>query len=174
MFFEILIPTLVFFLSLYVSLLVSVSAHEFGHAFAALVLGYEVEEINLGIQSRPIFDISLKRHVKKIHISLYPFCGEMCLSQNKKTMTSFQRFIFLIAGPLGNILVAGVLFFIFVKKPTSPLSISFWDYTLYSILLLNFLTGLFNLIPGDESDGSRALEVITGKYAKRVALKNKS
>ena len=168
MFFEILIPALFFFLSTYIGLLVAMSVHEFGHVFAALTLGYEVDVINLGVQSWPILEISFKSCIRKICISPYPFGGDMCLKQNKRTMTSFQRFVFLTAGPLSNLLVAIILFLFFAKKPTlSP--IGFWDCMLYSVLFLNFFIGLFNLVPlplKDDADGNLAWEVITGKYIK--------
>jgi len=176
LFFEILIPALFFFLSTYVGFLVAISLHEFGHVFAALTLGYEVDVINLGVQSWPTLEISFKRRLEKICISPYPFAGDMGLKQNKRTMTSFQRFVFLTAGPLSNILIAIILFLFFAKKPTLP-PIRFWDCMLYSVLFLNLFIGLFNLTPlplKDGADGNLAWEVITGKYAKRIALKSRS
>ncbi len=111
-------------------LFVSVVLHELTHSYVAQRYGVEIERIVL----LPIGGISAMKELPK---------------------DPHQELRIAIAGPLTNLVIAAVLYPVFLLLGSS-LSPGL-NFLLYYFTLLNFLLGAFNLLPAFPMDGGRVL-----------------
>ena len=110
-------------------------------------------------------------------ITLLPIGG--VASMNKMPDNPKQEFLISIAGPLFNIILAAVLFFIFYHAPwmprailTNPTSGHTWLHTIALIPWINMALAMFNLLPAFPMDGGRLLRsVLATKMDYRKATK---
>lgn len=126
-----LIPGVDVIIAILITLLfVTVVLHELTHSYVAQRYGVEIERIVL----LPIGGVSAMKKLPK---------------------DPHQELRIAIAGPLINLVLAGVLYpvFLLIGSSISP-SLNF---LLYNFILLNLLLGAFNLLPAFPMDGGRVL-----------------
>ncbi len=93
------------------------------------------------------------RHIKVESITLFFFGGVAGIT--KEDMDPLSEFLMSIAGPLFSIVLAGVFFLVHRADGNAIVTaISFYLYQ------LNFVLGLFNLLPGYPLDGGRAFRAL--------------
>lgn len=116
-----------------------VTIHELTHSLAAKRFGIKVRDITL----LPIGGIA---------------------SMSKMPESPKQEFIISIVGPLSNIILASLLYFIFYHAPWMPKSIlrnpimgDTWLHTIALIPWINVMLAIFNLLPAFPMDGGRIL-----------------
>lgn len=112
-------------------LMVSVLAHELAHALSAKVFGWPSTEIELNLWGG---------HTQFIAHDATP---------GKSLAVS-------LAGPASNLVIAGVGWYLIQTLDPSGVTGLLADVT----VLVNFLVGLFNLLPGNPLDGGRLVESV--------------
>ena len=112
-------------------LMVSVLAHELAHALSAKVFGWPSTEIELNLWGG---------HTQFIAHDATP---------GKSLAVS-------LAGPASNLVIAGVGWYLIQTLEPSGVTGLLADVT----VLVNFLVGLFNLLPGNPLDGGRLVESV--------------
>lgn len=117
-------------------LFVSVLLHEFSHSFLARARGYKVRDITLFI-----------------------FGGVSSIEEEARSAA--DEFLIAVVGPLTSFVLAGV-FFVLAQVVTPPVHTAGAGVaaTLQYLAGINFLLGLFNMIPGFPLDGGRVLRSI--------------
>ncbi len=142
----------------FVALFVCVVFHEFGHALTARRFGVHTRDIILS-----------------------PIGGVARL--DRLPDTPFQEFLVAVAGPVVNIGIAlGVLPYILLQPQTRQqlynvfdpnsnvffINLSFLDYFLFGIFLLNITLAGFNLLPAFPMDGGRVLRALLSLRLGRI------
>jgi Zn-dependent protease len=141
---------------LVVGVLLAVVVHELGHLVACLALGVKVRAFRLGNQPAPI-----RFWVGKVHVTLnWASHGRV---EHDGTPSTWRRAVITLAGPLADLVVAGVLAGLLALSPTS-LGGSAGRLAGWTIAMAFGLVGLTNLLPfrtrgGHLSDGERLLRV---------------
>ena len=110
-------------------------------------------------------------------ITLLPIGG--VASMSKMPESPKQEFIISIVGPLSNIVLASILFFIFYHAPWMPNAIlinptlgNTWLHTIALIPWINVMLAIFNLLPVFPMDGGRILRsILATKIDYRKATK---
>ena len=97
--------------------------------------------------------------IKVENITLFFFGG--VASINDEDMKPGSEFLMAIAGPLFSLVLAG-FFFLIHKFNGNP----FWTAITFYLYQLNFVLGLFNLVPGYPLDGGRAFRAVLYRYYK--------
>jgi Zn-dependent protease len=126
-----LIPGVDVIVAILVTLLfAAVVLHELTHSYVALGYGVEIERIVL----LPIGGVSAMKEMPK---------------------DPHQELMIAVAGPLVNLVLAAVLYpvFLIFGDSLSP----GLNFLLYYFILMNFLLGAFNLLPAFPMDGGRVL-----------------
>ncbi len=108
-------------------LLLSITAHELGHALTARAFGYQTRDITL---------------------SLLGGCASLIALPRK----AWQEFLTAIAGPAVSFLLAGAGYAALVLLH-GPYSV--WVGVLVYLFWINLMLGIFNLLPGFPLDGGR-------------------
>lgn len=100
--------------------------------------------------------------IKVRNITLLPIGG--VASMSKMPESPKQEFIISIVGPLSNIILAAILYFIFYHAPWMPNAIlrnptlgNTWLHTIALIPWINVMLAIFNLLPAFPMDGGRLL-----------------
>ena len=114
-------------------LLVSITAHELGHALTARMFGYGTRDITL---------------------SLLGGCASLIALPRK----AWQEFLTAIAGPGVSFALAGLAFLALLFMPLDQWTATLLSYTVW----MNLMLGIFNLLPGFPMDGGRAMIVGRG------------
>ncbi len=97
--------------------------------------------------------------IKVENITLFFFGG--VASINDEDMKPSSEFLMAIAGPLFSLLLSGIFFVIYTYNGNP-----FWTAITFYLYQLNFVLGLFNLVPGYPLDGGRAFRAILYGYYK--------
>jgi Zn-dependent protease len=131
--------------------LVSLTIHEYAHAWMAYKYGDDTAKRLGRLTLNPLAHISLFGTI--IMPLLVRFGWAKPIPVNFSILTKKQIFVVAAAGPLANILLALILtvaFHLFGLDKLPPLG----DFVLLAILL-NIILAVFNLIPVPPLDGSR-------------------
>lgn len=131
-----------FFLGLTAALLlgISVVAHELGHALVARAFGYRTEDIT---------------------VSLLGGCASLIALPKKAS----QEFWTAIAGPAVSFAISLLAFLIFFFLPIESYFVA---SALLFLIWMNFMLGLFNLLPGFPMDGGRIFRSVLRIFLSRV------
>ncbi len=121
-------------------LLVSITAHELGHALTARAFGYPTRDITL---------------------SLLGGCASLIALPRK----AWQEFLTAIAGPAVSFLLAA-LGFTGLYLLRDPYSV--WVGVLDYLFFINLMLGIFNLLPGFPMDGGRVFRSVMTPIMGRV------
>lgn len=132
-------------------IIVSLTIHEYAHAWVAYKYGDDTARRMGRLTLNPLAHVSLFGTV--ILPLLIHFGWAKPIPVNFSILTKRQIFRVAIAGPLANIIVALILtgiFHLLSLEAIPPLG----DFVLFAILI-NIILALFNLIPIPPLDGSR-------------------
>jgi len=118
---------------------VCVTIHELAHSLVAQRFGIRVKDITL----LPIGGVA---------------------SMSKMPQNPKQEFIISIVGPLSNIVLAALIYYVLYNVPWMPKSIlrnptlgNTWRHTLAMVPVINVVLAVFNLLPAFPMDGGRLL-----------------
>jgi Zn-dependent protease len=107
--------------------------------------------------------VAVRKGIPVIGITLFIFGGVSQLAHEARH--PFTEFVVAIVGPLTSIILG--LLLLSVRDLTGGLSDSLY-FVLTSLMIINFILGIFNLMPGFPLDGGRVLRSlvwgITGSY----------
>jgi len=109
------------------TLAISVTAHELGHALTAGAFGYRTQSITLSLLGG-------------------------CASLTSMPRKAWQEFLTAIAGPLVSFLLSGISFALLAF---APISNEWLQGVLYYAMWMNVMLAAFNLLPGFPMDGGR-------------------
>jgi Zn-dependent protease/CBS domain-containing protein len=134
-------------------LFVCVVIHELAHSLVAVHIGFPVRDI-----------------------VLLPLGGVAQMERMPEGPA--QEFLIAIAGPLSNVVIAGVLIVVGLLLPvnlvrdlwrllTNPTRLG-WQDTLPYLIIINFSLAAFNLIPAFPMDGGRVLRALLATMVPRV------
>ena len=120
-------------------LLVSITAHELGHALTARAFGYGTRDITL---------------------SLLGGCASLIALPRK----AWQEFLTAIAGPAVSFALAALAFLVLLFIPVDE-----WTHYLLSYAVgMNVILGAFNLLPGFPMDGGRVFRSLMRAFMSRA------
>ena len=120
-------------------LAVSVVAHEFGHALTARAFGYRTRDIT---------------------VSLLGGCASLIALPRK----AWQEFLTALAGPMVSFALGGAGLAVLLVVPIE----SDWLYfSIRYLMLMNFVLGAFNLLPGFPMDGGRIFRSVLLAFLSR-------
>ena len=119
-------------------LLVSITAHELGHALTARAFGYGTRDITL---------------------SLLGGCASLIALPRK----AWQEFLTAIAGPAVSFAIAGISLIVLLFAPLDRWTASLLSYALW----MNAILGAFNLLPGFPMDGGRVFRSVMRAFMSR-------
>lgn len=119
-------------------LLVSIVAHELGHALTARCFGCETRDITLSVIGG-------------------------CASLVSMPRKAWQEFLTAAAGPAVSFLLAVTCFFTYALCP-----VDFFAVALYITSIINFSLGAFNLLPGFPMDGGRIFRSAARAFMSRT------
>lgn len=121
-------------------LAVSVVAHELGHALMARAFGYRTADIT---------------------VSLLGGCASLISLPRKAA----QEFWTALAGPVVSFAISAIFFSVFLFVPIESY---FLARMVYYMAAMNFMLGLFNLLPGFPMDGGRIFRSVLRIFLSRV------
>jgi Zn-dependent protease len=127
-----------------------------GRSNTALSVGYMLAVFGCVLLHELGHALTAQRYgIKTRDITLYPIGGVAMLESRPKPL---QELIIAIAGPLVNVVIAGVLLIYLVATNDFRISTDFEGLTFAQMLLLaNILLVVFNMIPAFPMDGGRVL-----------------
>ena len=128
-----------FSMSCALMLLVSITAHELGHALTARAFGYGTRDITL---------------------SLLGGCASLIALPRK----AWQEFLTAIAGPGVSFALAGLAFLALMFIPLDQWTSTLLSYTVW----MNLMLGIFNLLPGFPMDGGRVFRSVMRAFMSRA------
>lgn len=120
-------------------LLVSITAHELGHALTARVFGYGTRDITLSLLGGCASLISLPRK-------------------------AWQELLTALAGPLVSFAISGVAFLSICFLPLDRWTCALLVYAMW----MNVMLGAFNLLPGFPMDGGRVFRSLMRAFMSRT------
>ena len=121
-------------------LLVSITAHELGHALTARIFGYGTRDITL---------------------SLLGGCASLIALPRK----AWQEFLTAIAGPAVSFVISGLAW---LSLNFLPVEERWTVLVLYYTMWMNFVLGCFNLLPGFPMDGGRVFRSVASVFTTRT------
>ena len=120
-------------------LLVSITAHELGHALTARAFGYGTRDITL---------------------SLLGGCASLIALPRK----AWQEFLTAIAGPAVSFVLSALAFLALLFIPLDGWTRYLLSYTVW----MNLILGVFNLLPGFPMDGGRVFRSVMRAFLSRA------
>ena len=120
-------------------LLVSITAHELGHALTARMFGYGTRDITL---------------------SLLGGCASLIALPRK----AWQEFLTAIAGPGVSFAISGLAFLAMLFIPLDQWT----EMLLFNTVCMNLMLGIFNLLPGFPMDGGRVFRSLMRAFMSRA------
>lgn len=149
--------SLTFWIIVFFGLIMAISIHEFAHAYSAHLLGDDTAKYNDRLTLNPFkhFDIF------GILLILFTFFGygkPVPVNPNNFTNPVQGMMFVSLAGPVSNILQAGVcaiLFLTLKQLPQETGLITTFIYALPTIGFINIGLAVFNLLPIPPLDGSK-------------------
>ena len=128
----------VFSMACALMLLVSITAHELGHALTARAFGYGTRDITLSLLGGCASLISLPRK-------------------------AWQEFLTAIAGPAVSFAFSGISFLVLLFVPLDGWTVALLSYAMW----MNAILGAFNLLPGFPMDGGRVFRSVMRAFMSR-------
>ena len=119
--------------------LVSITAHELGHALTARLFGYGTRDITL---------------------SLLGGCASLIALPRK----AWQELLTAIAGPLVSFAISGLAYLSLLFMPMDRWTAILLSYTVW----MNLMLGAFNLLPGFPMDGGRVFRSLMRAFMSRT------
>jgi len=150
------------FIIIIIGLIIVSVIHELGHLLGGLLSKYEFRLFYASLICFYKMDEKIKFKFRKVTLSNL-FSGQ-CVMIPSQDFHRFNPFWINISGSLFNILIAIILLLVRANVGLNPFSMLPW--LIQSQMILNFVTGLINLIPlrmlGQQSDG---YNIIRGFYS---------
>lgn len=134
------IGSFVYGLSFALALALSIVAHELGHALTARAFGYQTRDITL---------------------SLLGGCASLIALPRK----AWQEFLTAIAGPAVSFAISGLSW---LALTFTPIHDAWTANVLYYAMWMNFVLGVFNLLPGFPMDGGRVFRSVASVFTTRA------
>lgn len=145
------------------AVLITLTIHEFGHAYAAYKLGDITAKEEGRLSLNPL------RHIDPIgllSLVIFRFGWGKPVPVDFTALRNLRKGMVIVslAGPLSNFLLAGALSLIYRLMISSSIALSYLNYFIsliqYTIMLSVYL-GVFNLIPIPPLDGSKIIFALT-------------
>lgn len=146
-----------------VALVVAATIHEFAHAYAAVQLGDPTPKHQGRLTLNPLAHLD---PIGSLMIFLVGFGWARPVEINPQNFSDWRRGVLLVAvaGPLANVVAVGVLGLVVRLGIALPAE---WAVELWwTMLRINAVLAVFNLLPIPPLDGSRILaSLLPGSYA---------
>jgi Zn-dependent protease len=143
------------------ALIISLTVHEFSHAYVAMKMGDPTAEQKGRLSLNPLVHLD---PFGTLMILFFSFGWAKPVPINPYNFKDYKKGIILssLAGPISNFLMAILGAFLYRFIPASNLGLVLFVQT---FIIINIFLGLFNLLPFPPLDGSRLLTVfIPPKY----------
>ena len=121
-------------------LALSITLHELGHALTARCFGYNARDITLSLLGGCASLISLPRK-------------------------AWQEFVTAVAGPAVSFAISGISLLVILFVPVES---NFLRFLLSYCMWMNFVLGVFNLLPGFPMDGGRIFRSVAQIFTTRA------
>ncbi|WP_099205961.1 M50 family metallopeptidase [Scatolibacter rhodanostii] len=140
-----------------VAYVLTVPFHEAGHLLCGLLTGYRFSSFR-------IFSWVWTYQDGKIHFQKSPtasFIGGQCLMVPPENEKEFKFVLYNLGGVLINFLLSAISLFVLMVRPKD-----IWNMPFLSLLVMNLVVGLMNIIPFTINDGRNILKALQSKRAK--------
>jgi len=134
------------------TLVFSLTIHEYSHACAALVLGDTTAKDEGRLTLNPLKHLDLLGILMLIIIKV-GWAKPVPVNENNLINKRRSMYIVALAGPLSNIIIASISLIAFHLVETTSLLSSIFRY----VSMINILLALFNLLPIPPLDGSNII-----------------
>ena len=134
------------------TLVFSLTIHEYSHACAALVLGDTTAKDQGRLTLNPLKHLDLLGILMLIIIKV-GWAKPVPVNENNLINKRRSMYIVALAGPLSNIIIASISLIAFHLVETASLLSSIFRY----VSMINILLALFNLLPIPPLDGSNII-----------------
>jgi len=134
------------------TLVFSLTIHEYSHACAALVLGDTTAKDQGRLTLNPLKHLDLLGILMLIIIKV-GWAKPVPVNENNLINKRRSMYIVALAGPLSNIIIASISLIAFHLVETGSLLSSIFRY----VSMINILLALFNLLPIPPLDGSNII-----------------
>ena len=134
------------------TLVFSLTIHEYSHACAALVLGDTTAKDQGRLTLNPLKHLDLLGILMLIIIKV-GWAKPVPVNENNLINKRRSMYIVALAGPLSNIIIASISLIAFHLVETASLPSSIFRY----VSMINILLALFNLLPIPPLDGSNII-----------------
>jgi|TARA_B110000263_G_scaffold88069_1_gene76922 Zn-dependent protease len=134
------------------TLVFSLTIHEYSHACAALVLGDTTAKDQGRLTLNPLKHLDLLGILMLIIIKV-GWAKPVPVNENNLINKRRSMYIVALAGPLSNIIIASISLIAFHLVETASLASSIFRY----VSMINILLALFNLLPIPPLDGSNII-----------------
>jgi Zn-dependent protease len=134
------------------TLVFSLTIHEYSHACAALVLGDTTAKDQGRLTLNPLKHLDLLGILMLIIIKV-GWAQPVPVNENNLINKRRSMYIVALAGPLSNIIIASISLIAFHLVETASLLSSIFRY----VSMINILLALFNLLPIPPLDGSNII-----------------
>jgi Zn-dependent protease len=145
---------------LMVPLLISITIHEWAHGFAAYKFGDETPKIQGRLSFNPFAHLDPMGTIMLLIIGI-GWAKPVMINPNNID-SKFKLMLVALAGPASNLILAFLTAFLVVfvtKMPDFHLfSKDFFLYLLHTIVRINLMLAMFNLIPIPPLDGSNIVK----------------
>lgn len=145
------------------TVLIVLTVHEFGHAYAAYKMGDSTAKKEGRLSLNPFSHIE---PAGLLSLILFRFGWGKPVPVDFLSLRNLRWGMILtsLAGPFSNFILAGVLSLIYKTISTSPVVLAGFPYLIYLlqyIITFNVYLGVFNLLPIPPLDGSKVIFAMT-------------